>query len=151
MKNVQSIHLQKLSIQKFESNLLSRDFKITDSASANRIARRFWDDSIEIFESFNIICLNKANCPIAWVELSRGGLDGTVADVRMMFSHALLCNAAGIIVFHNHPSGDLQPSQADLAMTKRIKQAGEILSIPLLDHLIIAENGYYSFADEGTI
>lgn len=149
MKNAQSIHLQKLTIQKFDSKVLSNEFKITDSETANRIARRFWDDSIEIFESFNVICLNNANCPIAWVQLSQGGIDGTVADIRLIFSHALLCNAVGIIIFHNHPSGNLKPSQADISLTEKIKKAGEIMSIPLLDHLIITENGFYSFADQG--
>lgn len=131
--------------------MLSRDYRVTGSDSAHKIARSFWDESLGIYESFNLICLSKANCPIAWVEISKGGVDATVADLRLIFSHALLCLASGIIVFHNHPSGNLTPSQADINLTELIKKAGEILNIKLLDHLILSETGYYSFADEGMI
>ncbi|MEM0993176.1 MAG: DNA repair protein RadC [Bacteroidota bacterium] len=98
-----------------------------------------------------ILLLNRANQVIGREQLSLGGMDGTVVDARMIFRKAIEGQATGIILIHNHPSGSLRPSQADIDITKRIRSAGEILSIQVLDHLIIAGKSYYSFADESRI
>jgi DNA repair protein RadC len=95
--------------------------------------------------------LNKANEIVAREKLSTGGMAGTVADVKMAFKIALDAKASAIIAVHNHPSGNLKPSEADIILTKKLKDAGRILDLPLLDHLIVSERGYYSFADEGAI
>jgi len=95
--------------------------------------------------------LNKANEVFARECLSKGGMAGTVVDVKMVYKTALDARAAGIIAVHNHPSGNLQPSQADLDLTKRLRKAGEVLDLTLLDHLIVSERGFYSFADEGLL
>ena len=85
------------------------------------------------------------------MSISSGGLTGTVADVRMIFNHAIKSQATSIVLSHNHPSGNLSPSQSDIDLTKKMVRAGETLDIKVLDHLIIGENRYYSFADEGMI
>ena len=102
-------------------------------------------------EEFWILLLNKANEVFDRQKLSAGGGSGTVVDVKMLFKAALDVRAAAVIAIHNHPSGSLQPSQADLDLTRRLRQAGELLDLPLLDHLIVSERGYYSFADEGKL
>jgi DNA repair protein RadC len=102
-------------------------------------------------EEFWLLLLNKANEVFAREKLSTGGTAGTVADVKMTFKIALDALASGIIAVHNHPSGNLKPSQADVDLTKKMKEAGKVLDLPLLDHLIVSERGYYSFADEGVI
>lgn len=102
-------------------------------------------------EEFWLLLLNKANEIVAREKLSTGGMAGTVADVKMAFKIALDAKASAIIAVHNHPSGNLKPSEADIILTKKLKDAGRILDLPLLDHLIVSERGYYSFADEGAI
>ena len=102
-------------------------------------------------EEFWLLLLNKANEVMARERLSTGGMSGTVVDIKMVFKCALDARASGIIAVHNHPSGNLQPSMADQELTRRLRRAGEMLDLPLLDHLIISERGYYSFADEGAL
>ena len=93
--------------------------------------------------------LNRAHLLIKKKRISEGGVSGTVADPKIIFKLALEELASGIILVHNHPSGNLNPSQSDIDLTKKIKDAGKTLEIQLLDHLIIAGKKYYSFADEG--
>ena len=100
-------------------------------------------------EEFWLLMLNRANSVIKRELISRGGVAGTVVDTKIIFKTAVMNYASSIIICHNHPSGNLKPSEADLKITKNIKEAGKIMEIPLLDHLIITENGFYSFADEG--
>lgn len=102
-------------------------------------------------EEFWLLLLNKANEVFARERLSTGGMSGTVVDVKLAFKTAIEAGAAALIAIHNHPSGSLQPSQADIDLTRKLRQAGNVLDLPLLDHLIVSERGYYSFADEGTL
>lgn len=102
-------------------------------------------------EEFWLLMLNKANEIFARERLSSGGMAGTVVDVKFFFKTALDARAAAAIAVHNHPSGNLQPSQADIELTRRLCKAGQLLDLPLLDHLIVSERGYYSFADEGML
>ena len=102
-------------------------------------------------EEFWLLMLNKANEVFSRERLSAGGMSGTVVDVKQVLKTALDARAAAFIAIHNHPSGNLQPSQADMELTKKLEQAGRLLDMPLLDHLIVSERGYYSFADEGTM
>jgi DNA repair protein RadC len=102
-------------------------------------------------EEFWIIYLNNANKAIHKAQLSKGGITGTVVDNRMIFKLAFEQNATGIILVHNHPSGKLVPSEADISITKQLKLAGKQLSILIQDHIIITENGHYSFNDEGIL
>jgi DNA repair protein RadC len=100
-------------------------------------------------EEFWVLLLNRANRVVRKKRISEGGLSGTVADPRIIFKLALEELACGIIVAHNHPSGNLVASQSDIELTRRLKEAGKVMEIQVLDHLIIAGNKYFSFADEG--
>ena len=100
-------------------------------------------------EEFWIIYLNNSNKVISKAQLSKGGITGTLVDVRIVFKTALEMGATGLILCHNHPSGTLIPSDADKQITKKLKLAGDSLEIKVLDHLIVTETSYYSFVDEG--
>lgn len=102
-------------------------------------------------EEFWIVMMNRAHRIIKKQKISLGGVHGTVADPKIIFKVALEELASGIIVAHNHPSGNLTPSQQDIDLTKKLKEAGKLLEIQLLDHLIVAGKNYYSFADEGLL
>jgi DNA repair protein RadC len=102
-------------------------------------------------EEFWVMYLNRANKIISAQKISQGGITGTVADTRIIFKSALDHFACAIILCHNHPSGNLAPSEEDKTLTKKIKQAGQILDINTLDHLIISDAGFFSFADEGLL
>jgi len=102
-------------------------------------------------EEFWIIYLNNANKIQLKIQMSKGGITGTLVDVRLVFKRAIELTATGIILCHNHPSGILKPSASDINLTKKMKNGGEILDIKVLDHLIITENSYYSFADENLL
>lgn len=104
-----------------------------------------------ITEEFWVVYLNHRNKIIGRERISMGGLTATIVDVRILFKNALERLATSIILVHNHPSGTLRPSRADQQLTSKIKEAGKFLDIQLLDHLIIADSGYYSFADEGNL
>ena len=102
-------------------------------------------------EEFWILLLNRANKVTSKHLISKGGQAGTVADPKIIFNTALENHAAYVILAHNHPSGNLRPSQADIDLTRKLKSAGAFLDIPVLDHLIITDEGFFSFADEGLI
>ncbi len=102
-------------------------------------------------EEFWIIYLNRANKVIRHEQLSSGGIAGTIVDNKIILKNAIDLMASAVVLCHNHPSGNLKPSTADLEITKKMVQAGKILDISVLDHVIIAGNGYYSFADEGAL
>jgi len=102
-------------------------------------------------EQFYTILLNRSNKVIDIIKVSQGGVAGTIADARLIFKSAVEKLASGIILAHNHPSGNLKPSQADIALTKKIKEAGVLLDISVLDHIIIANDKYFSFSDQGMI
>jgi DNA repair protein RadC len=102
-------------------------------------------------EEFWIIYLNNSNKVVSKSQLSKGGITGTLVDVRLVFKNAIEIGAVSIILIHNHPSGALQPSEADKQITRKLKLAGESLDIKILDHLIVTETNYFSFADEGIL
>ncbi len=129
-----------------ETETLKRD-KITSSQSVFDIMKPIFIDLPH--EEFWLLMLNRANSVIKKELISRGGVSGTVVDTKIIFKAAVEQYACSIIICHNHPSGNLKPSEADVRITKNIKEAGKIMEIPLIDHLIITENAYYSFADEG--
>lgn len=124
--------------------------KVFSSADSERFLRRIWEkDSIEHFESFYILVLNRANQITGWRQISKGGVAGTVADPKIIFQFALLGNASGIILAHNHPSGNMMASEADKHVTRKIVEAGKVLEIQVLDHIILGPERYMSFSDEG--
>lgn len=108
-------------------------------------------DLIEFQEESKIILLNRANFVLGIHNLSKGGISGTVVDVRIILGIALKCNASGIILVHNHPSGSMIASEADKKITEKLKNACNLLEISLVDHLIISKNDYYSFVENGVL
>lgn len=114
----------------------------------NHLRERFLDLN---HEEFYIVILNRANKVKSIELISKGGVSGTVVDGKIVFKKALEQIASAIILCHNHPSGNLKPSQSDIDLTKRMKSFGAMIDLPVLDHLIITDLGYYSFADEGLL
>jgi DNA repair protein RadC len=102
-------------------------------------------------EEFYVILLNRANEEIRTVQISSGGMSGTVADGKIIFKAAIENSAHGLILVHNHPSGQLFPSDSDKSLTRKMVQFGSFIDLPILDHLIFADNGYFSFADQGIL
>lgn len=110
------------------------------------------DNTFQWAEQMVMICLNRANKVIGYYKLSSGGTTGTVCDPKIVFTTALNCaGTTSIIISHNHPSGNLTPSNADDVVTEKLKKAGDFLDIKILDHIIVTDDGYYSYADEGRI
>lgn len=137
---------------------LGRRRKLADIPEARQI--KCSKDAAEIFqpilgdlshEEFWILYLNRSNKVIEKMRLSHGGISGTVTDVRLVMKRAVECLASGIIVCHNHPSGNTNPSESDNKITRKIREAGNLMDIQLLDHLIVTEKDYYSYADNGMV
>ncbi len=126
--------------------------KIRSSKDAADILRQYWDENkINLLEQFKVLFLNRSNRVLGIFEASTGGVTGTVVDPKIVFVAALKANACNIVICHNHPSGNLQPSRQDEEITQKIKMGGQFLEIKLFDHVIISSEGYYSFADEGLL
>jgi len=127
--------------------------KISSSKDAAQMLFEHWDkQTIQVHESFKVVLLNNNNKVKGVYQLSKGGITGTMVDIRLLFAVVLKSLSVGIILTHNHPSGTLKASDEDRKITTRIKKAAELLDIKVLDHLIIVPDGnYYSFADEGIL
>lgn len=124
--------------------------KISTSEQAYRLFLNQWNlDKIQFQEEFKIMLLNRRNNVLGIADISMGGVSGTFVDPKVIFAIALKANASSIVLCHNHPSGNLKLSDADIRITKQLKQAGQLLELPIYDHLVITEHSYYSFADEG--
>lgn len=132
------------------SNITPPSRGVHSSQEAYKVFMESWNqDTIELQEEFKVMLLNRASKLLGIFSLSKGGISETVADIRLLFATAIKSAATSIILGHNHPSGNLEPSAADTMLTNKIRRAGEILDIKVLDHLIITKEGYYSFSDEG--
>lgn len=125
--------------------------KVTCSEDIYHYLKEIWSNKLEHVEEFMILCLNRANHVLGWAKISCGGIAGTVADPKVIFQVALKTNASSLILAHNHPSGQLKPSSADILLTNKMKEAGKFLDIPVLDHIIVTSEYYYSFADMGEL
>jgi len=121
--------------------------KITSSKDVFEYFQSFLSD--RNYETFYILLLNRANKIIKEVMISEGGLSGTVTDPKKIFKIGLENNASSIVLCHNHPSGNIEPSNADINLTRKLKNAGEMLDLPIIDHIIVGDEKYFSFADEG--
>jgi DNA repair protein RadC len=124
---------------------------ITCSREAYQALVTIWDGQMDHIEYFYLILLNRHNKVLGYYLLSKGGLSGVVADPKCIFQVALKCCASSLILAHNHPSGHLKASDADLQLTRKLKEAGIMLDLPVTDHLIVSSEGYLSMADEGLI
>ena len=123
---------------------------VTSSKDAFKILKESWKN-ISYYETFKILLLNRANRVLGATTIGTGGISGVVADPKRIFQTALKANASSIILAHNHPSGNLNASQQDIALTKKIKQGADFLDISVLDHLIITDESYKSLADENLL
>ena len=125
---------------------------IKDSTTAAGILRLCWDaETIELFEEFKVLLLNRANKVLGVVKISSGGVSGTTADPKLIFGAALRAGASGLIISHSHPSGNLKPSEADKAITRKLAAGAHLLDISLLDHIIITAESHFSFVDNGLL
>lgn len=146
-KGITIISALELGRRRKNSEPKKRD-KITASTDVHEIMSPYLLDAHR--EEFWVILLNRANEVIRTEKISEGGVSGTVADPKLIFKTALDHLASALILVHNHPSGNLKPSQADLQLTQKMKEAGKFLEIPVLDHVIFTDHEFYSFVDEGT-
>ncbi|WP_192348710.1 JAB domain-containing protein [Algoriphagus sp. Y33] len=122
---------------------------VCGSRQVYEVLSSIWEkDRIEFVEDFKVMLLSRANRVFGIVTISSGGKAGTVVDVKLVFAASIKTNVSSVILAHNHPSGNLIPSEKDKRLTKRAKEAGKILDIPVLDHLILTAEGYHSFADD---
>jgi DNA repair protein RadC len=136
-------------LKKLQTNLPKE--KISSSKTASDFIRQFYRDDIGIFESFFILLLNRQNQTIGYAKISQGGVSGTVVDVKIIAKYATDSLASAVILAHNHPSGSLQASPADLAMTTKITNALKLFDVKVFDHIILTEDSYYSMKDNGYI
>ncbi|SRR6266536_578980 len=126
--------------------------RVLTSRDVYEVFKQSWDENkIDFIEQFKIMLLNRSNRVLAIYEVSTGGITGTIADPRVIFTAALKANAVSLALAHNHPSGDIKPSRQDEALTEKIKCAGNFLEIKVIEHLIISSESYFSFADEGLL
>lgn len=143
-----------MKAKKFDLKATDSEFtkvKITSSESAEKFIRQFYGDDLEIFESFFILLLNRANETIGYAKISQGGIVGTVVDKKILLKYVVESLASGIILAHNHPSGNTNPSQADLNITKDLQQLCRLVDSEILDHVILTADSFYSFADNGKL
>lgn len=129
-------------------------YAINDADAAASALRKlaYGDNTIELYESFFVLALNRANQVLGCFKISQGGTAGTVVDAKIVFASALMVpGCCSLVLCHNHPSGSLTPSEADISLTRKLCKAGEMLDIKILDHLILSENGHVSLANEGYI
>nr|WP_317631396.1 JAB domain-containing protein [uncultured Flavobacterium sp.] len=151
---MQKIYTPEIKISvSFDKNVKKSElYKITSSETAYNLFIKIFDaDLFHWREEFILLCLNQSNKVLGYYKISSGGMTATVVDVRMILTTALNCCATSILIAHNHPSGNLLPSEADKQVTKKIKEASKLLDIQLLDHLIITDESFFSFADEGLL
>ncbi|MEZ0611369.1 JAB domain-containing protein [Fibrella sp. WM1] len=124
--------------------------QITSSSTAYEILRAMWDDNrLELVKQFKILLLDQRNTCLGVSTISTGGRAACVVDPKIIFATALKAGASALILAHNHPSGNLTPSQQDRDLTRELKEGGRLLDITVLDHLIVTPRSYRSFADEG--
>ncbi|SHG17106.1 DNA repair protein radc [Fodinibius roseus] len=126
--------------------------QVTSPDEAEQVLRQVWNnDHIQLREEFVVLLLNNNKHCIGWSKISSGGTTATIVDPSAIFQVALLANATSIVVAHNHPSGNLDPSKADKTLTQRIKKSGDMLGITLEDHIILTADGYVSFRAKGLL
>lgn len=135
-------------MKRYELKKIATDFpevQITSPKDAENVIRQFYGDDIEIYESCFILLLNQANNTIGYAKISQGGIVGTVVDIRIIAKYAIDSLATGVILAHNHPTGNLNPSTQDIDLTQKLTKALKLFDIKLLDSLIITKDGFTTF------
>lgn len=139
-------------IELMYSTTTQEKLSVSGSEFAYKVFLEYWNTkTIELQEEFKVLLLNRSNKALGIYHMSKGGVSGTVVDIKLLLATALKANASGIIIAHNHPSGNLKPSETDKSLTRKIKEACKYLDILLLDHLIVTRNSYYSFSDNSEL
>lgn len=136
-------------LKKVQSNFPLQE--IRKSAEAYDFIKQFYSDDLEIYESVFILLLNRANKTIGYAKISQGGITGSVIDVKIIAKYVVDSLSSQVILAHNHPSGNLKPSQADIKITGEVEVALKLLGSELIEHIILTKDSYYSFADEGML
>ncbi len=133
-----------------DTSQIAMPFRAASPMSCEKYLRTVWDaDTIELREEFVVLCLNGSHEILGWIRLCTGGFNHAQVDIRLLLGVALQTASTAIIVAHNHPSGDLEPSAEDYGITRRIAAACDTVGVRFLDHIILSRNGYYSFVDNG--
>jgi DNA repair protein RadC len=138
----------------YELRKVQSDFpciKVSTTMDSANFIRRFYGDDIEIFESFFILLLNRANMTVGYAKISQGGTAGTVVDLKIIAKYAVDSLAHSVIMAHNHPSGNIYPSPQDISLTEKANKALDLLDIDVVDHIILTKESYYSFAENGKL
>lgn len=144
----QTYRLNEIQLSYKRQQLFKEMVSVENSESAYNVLHGLWDQNrIELVEDFKVLVLNSALRILGVYDVSSGGTNGVAVDTKMIFVAALKANATGIILAHNHPSGNLMPSKQDIQFTARLKSAGDLLDIKVQDHIIVTNDGYYSFGD----
>lgn len=145
-------NIQLLKLELVREKQVRYDFKIiTGSESAFKILTDVLHLDKQAEEVIHLLCLDTKNNIVGVFEVARGNLNSSVLSTREVFKRAILSNSASIIIAHNHPSGDIEPSETDIEVTNELKKAGQLLRIPLLDHIIVGDGTYYSFLERRRI
>ncbi|WP_228400739.1 JAB domain-containing protein [Chryseobacterium taeanense] len=135
----------------YSPNIISEQ-KISNSRETYSLITNHWNlDTMEMYEEVKIILFNRANKALGVYDLSKGGMSSSIIDVKIILSIVLKTLASGIILVHNHPSGNLVPSKFDIDVTQKLKSACDLMDVAFLDHLIISKENYFSFADDGLL
>ena len=152
MKKKKPTHISEIKLTYTRKVKANERPKVTCSRDAYVLFRENWDDlTINLYEEFKILLLDRNNRCMGIVPISQGGVSGTIADAKLIFSSALKARACGIILGHNHPSGNTNPSGPDKTLTNNLVKGGSYLDLQVLDHIIVTDEAYTSFADEGLI
>ena len=141
--------LEKISLKKDPTQF--ERIKINSSNDSADYIRQFYSDDIEIYESFFILLLNRQNKTIGYAKISQGGVAGTVVDAKIIIKYIVDTLASAVVLCHNHPSGNLNPSTQDIALTEKLVNAVKLVDSQVLDHIILTPDSFYSFADNGLI
>lgn len=143
------MNIEKITLKKDPTDF--QRVKINVSQDSADYIRQFYEGDIEIFESFFILLLNRQNKTIGYAKISQGGVAGTVVDVKIVIKYIVDTLASGVILCHNHPSGNLAPSTDDINLTEKLVKAVRLVDSKVLDHIILTSDNFYSFADNGLI
>lgn len=147
-----SVFENKIPLFEFTKRHLVIDkVKITSPELAAFVARSLFADTLDIFESFFIIMLDNSNSTIGCARIGVGGIAGVSVDYKLVINYAAACLSGSIILVHNHPSGNLSPSEQDVKLTKELKQIMKVATMPVVDHIILTPDSYYSFAFSGLL
>lgn len=119
---------------------------ITSSLLASEFARKLYDDTIEIYESFFVVLCDNSNNAIGYAQLSSGGITGVIVDIRLLCHYVIISHATSVILVHNHPSGNLKPSEADIRLTRAVTAALNNFDVTVSDHIILTSDSYFSFS-----